>query len=165
MTGYSRILAAGVLFVAFNAAAAADWPTKPVRVMVPLAAGGAADTIGRVFAASLSAALGQQFFLENRVGAGGALATEAVARSEPDGYTLMVSGMPFHVMSPIMNKNANFDPIRDFSHIAYFGGTPIVLVVHPSLGVKTFAEFSPLADGTRGLIDYVSPGVGTVGNM
>jgi len=146
-------------------AAAVDWPTKPVRVVVPLAAGGAADTIGRVFAASLSTAFRQQFFVENRVGAGGVLGTEAVARSEPDGYTLMVSGMPFHVLSPVMNPNVTFDPIRDFTHIAYFGGTPIVLVVHPSLGVKTFVEFLALADGTGGGLDYVSPGLGTVGNM
>jgi tripartite-type tricarboxylate transporter receptor subunit TctC len=146
-------------------AAAADWPTKPVRVIVPLAAGGAADTIGRAFAASLSAAFGQQFFIENRVGAGGLLGTEATAHAEPDGYTLMVSGMPFHVLSPVMNQNVAFDPIRDFTHIAYFGGTPIVLAVHPSLGIKTYAEFSALAGATGGGLDYVSPGVGTVGNM
>src|SRR5712691_10602403 len=97
--------ALAVVLLTGASAAAADWPTKPVRVVVPLAAGGAADTIGRVFAASLSAAFGQQFFVENRVGAGGMTGTESVARAEPDGYTLMVSGMPFHVLAPAMNKN------------------------------------------------------------
>jgi tripartite-type tricarboxylate transporter receptor subunit TctC len=161
------IIAAGALafHVCDPPAIAADWPSRPVRIIVPLAAGGAADTIGRTFAVALSTALGQQFVIENRVGAGGIVGTEAVARSDPDGYTLMVSGMPFHVLAPVMNKNVTFDPMRDFTHIAYFGGTPIVLVVHTSLGVKTFSDFSALAEAKTGGIAYVSPGVGTVGNM
>lgn len=162
-----RLLSSGaaVLWALAFGAAGAEWPSKPVRIIVPIAAGGAADMIGRVFAAHLSTSLGQQFFVENRGGGGGLTGTEFVARSEPDGYTLMVSGMPFHVLAPAMNRNASFDPVRDFTHIAYFGGTPIVVVVHPSLGAKTFAEFSALADGKNGAVDYVSPGIGSVGNV
>ena len=145
-------------------AAAADWPTKPIRLVVPTSAGGAGDLMGRTFANALAPALGQQFVIDNRPGAGGAIATEAMVRVEPDGYTLMVSGLPYHVLGPAMNPNAGFDPIRDFTHIAFFGGSPMVLVVHPSLGVQNFAQLSAVAGSSTGL-DYVSPGFGTVGNM
>lgn len=144
---------------------AAEWPTKPIRLVVPSSAGGAADLMGRTFATALNALLGQQFVIDNRPGAGGMIATEAVARAEPDGYTLMVSGLPYHVLGPAMNANVTFDPVRDFTHIAYFGGSPIVLVVHPSLRANTYRDFSALAAKDKAGLDYVSPGLGTVGNV
>jgi tripartite-type tricarboxylate transporter receptor subunit TctC len=146
-----------------SAALAAEWPSKAVRVVVPFAAGGAADTIGRLYTDALTAAFGKQFYIENRVGGGGLLGTEAVARAEPDGLTLMVSGIPTHVLGPAMNKNVGFDPMRDFTHIAYFGGTPNVLVAHPSLGVASYRDFLALARDAGG-IEYVSAGFGTMGN-
>jgi tripartite-type tricarboxylate transporter receptor subunit TctC len=146
-----------------SAALAAEWPSKPVRLVVPFAAGGAADTIGRLYAEALGAAFGKPFYVENRVGGGGLLGTEAVARAEPDGLTLMVSGIPTHVLGPAMNKNVGFDPMRDFTHIAYFGGTPNVLLAHPSLGVTTYQDFLALAREAKG-IEYVSAGFGTMGN-
>src|SRR5262245_31810860 len=94
------LAAASVLLLASGAAAASDWPTKPVRVIVSYAAGGANDLLGRVFAEALSKSLGQQFFVENRTGGGGLIGTEAVARAAPDGYTLQISGMPSHVLAP-----------------------------------------------------------------
>ncbi len=142
---------------------AADWPAKPVRVIVPFAAGGAADTQGRLYAEALSAAFGKQFIVENRTGGGGLIAAEMVARAAPDGYTLIVSGIPIQVLAPAMNKNVDYDPMRDFTHIAYFGGTPNVLVVHPALGVNTYRDFVALAHQPEG-IDYVSAGLGTMGN-
>jgi tripartite-type tricarboxylate transporter receptor subunit TctC len=145
------------------AAAAADWPSRPVRVIVPFAAGGAADVIGRAFTGVLSATFKQHFFVENRAGGGTILGTESVARSEPDGYTLGVSGMPSLVLAPVLNKSASFDPMRDFTHIAYFGGTPIAIVVHPSLNARTFRELSLLAENQA--VEYVSPGFGSVGNV
>jgi tripartite-type tricarboxylate transporter receptor subunit TctC len=154
-----------LLLIGPSAGKAADWPTKPIRLVVPSSAGGAADLIGRTFATALAPALGQQFVIDNRPGAGGAIATEAMVRAEPDGYTLMVSGLPYHVLGPAMNPNVTFDPIRDFTHIAFFGGSPLVLVAHPSLGVKNFAELKALAAASATGIDYVSPGFGTVGNM
>ena len=157
--------ALAVLLVASSPASAAEWPAKPIRLVVPSSAGGAADLMGRTFATALAPALGQQFVIDNRPGAGGAIATEAVARAEPDGHTLMVSGLPYHVLGPAMNPNVTFDPIRDFSHVAYFGGSPLVLVVHPSLGVTSFAQLSALVTGNKAGIDYVSPGLGTVGHM
>ncbi len=147
-------------------AAAADWPTKPVRIVVAYAAGGANDLLARVFAEQLSQAFGQQFFVENRTGGGGLIGTEAVARSEPDGYTLMASGMPSHVLAPVMNsKNANFDPVRDFTHIAYLGGPPNVFVVHASSPVKSFRELLALMRSQPSGVEYVSPSIGSVGNM
>src|SRR5437762_968342 len=132
-----------------SAALAAEWPSKAVRVVVPFAAGGAADTIGRLYTDALTTAFGKQFYIENRVGGGGLVGTEAVARAEPDGLTLMVSGIPTHVLGPAMNKNVGFDPMRDFTHIAYFGGTPNVLVAHPSLGVASYRDFLALARDAR----------------
>jgi tripartite-type tricarboxylate transporter receptor subunit TctC len=143
---------------------AADWPAKPVRVIVPFAAGGAADAQGRLYADALSAAFGKQFIVENRTGGGGLIAAEMVARAAPDGYTLIVSGVPIQVLAPAMNKNVGYDPMRDFTHIAYFGGTPNVLVVHPGLGPSTYRDFVALARARSDGIDYVSAGVGTMGN-
>ena len=143
------------------AARATDWPTRPVRIIVPFAAGGAAD---RLYADALSAAFGKQFIIENRTGGGGLIAAEMVAHAAPDGYTLIVSGIPIQVLAPAMNKNVGYDPMRDFTHIAYFGGTPNVLVVHPALGVKTYRDFVALARAQPDSIDYVSAGVGTMGN-
>ena len=157
---------AGALWLGVaGAAAAADWPTKPVRVVVAYAAGGANDLLGRVFAEQLSQSLGQPFIVENRTGGGGLIGTEAVARAAPDGYTLIVSGMPSHVLAPAMNRNAGFDPVRDFTHIAYLGGPPNVFAVHSSSPAKTFRELIDLAHKEPGAVEYVSPSVGSVGNM
>lgn len=145
--------------------AAAEWPDKPVRVIVPYSAGGANDLLGRVFAEQLSKTFGQQFFVENRTGGGGLIGTTEAARAAPDGYTLIISGMPSHVLAPAMNKNASFDPIKDFTHIAYLGGPPNVFVVHPSLGVNSFKELLALMKNTPDGIQYVSPSIGSVGNM
>jgi tripartite-type tricarboxylate transporter receptor subunit TctC len=155
-------LAAVALFP--GAAAAQAWPERPVRIVVPFSAGGAADTFGRFYADALGAAFGKQFYVENRAGAGGLIATADVARAAPDGYRLMVSGIPTHVLGPAMNKNAGFDPMRDFSHIAFFGGAPNAFVVHPAFGARSFAEFMARAKSDSAGVEYVSAGVGTVGN-
>ena len=143
--------------------AAAGWPEKPVRIVVAYVAGGATDLVGRVYAQELSRIFGQQFYVENRAGGSGTVGTEFVARSPPDGYTLDISGMPSHVLSPPMN-GAGFDPMKDFTHIAYLGGPPNVFVVHPSLGVATFADLLALMRRTPEGLQYVSPGIGSVGN-
>jgi tripartite-type tricarboxylate transporter receptor subunit TctC len=163
--------AAFAMIIAFAAtmgchgAARAEWPDKPVRVIVAYAAGGANDLLGRVFADQLSKTFGQSFFVENRTGGGGMIATEAVARAAPDGYTLQVSGLPSHVLAPIMTKSTSVDPIKDFTHIAYLGGPPNVFVVHPSLGVNSFRELLALMKREKDGMQYVSPNVGAVGNM
>ncbi|HEY4403933.1 MAG TPA: tripartite tricarboxylate transporter substrate binding protein [Xanthobacteraceae bacterium] len=163
MQGLLALCFAGGLALPLAAAGAADWPVK-LRVIVPFAAGGAADAQGRLYGDALSAAFGKQFIIENRTGGGGLIAAEAVARAAPDGYTLLVSGIPIQVLAPAMNRNVGYDPMRDFTHIAYFGGTPNVLVTHPSLGVKSYRELVALARAQPDSIDYVSAGVGTMGN-
>jgi tripartite-type tricarboxylate transporter receptor subunit TctC len=157
---------AAALFLAFGPgpAKAAEWPVKTVRVIVPYGAGGAADTLGRLFSDHLGAAFGQPFVVENRAGAGGLVGTEAAAKSPPDGYTFVLAGMSNIVLVPAMNKNAGLDPVRDFTHIAYFGGAPNIFVVHPSLGVRSFGEFTTWAKASES-VQYVSPGVGSVGNL
>lgn len=147
-------------------AEAAEWPAKPVRIVVAYAAGGANDLLARVFAEQLSGAFRQQFFVENRTGGGGLIADEAVARSEPDGYTLISSGLPSHVLAPAMNpRNATFDPMRDFTHIAYLGGPPNIFVVHASSPLKSFRDLIAFARRAPNGVEYVSPSLGSVGNV
>jgi tripartite-type tricarboxylate transporter receptor subunit TctC len=160
-----------VLFCAFAAiaaspwlAAAADWPAKPVKIIVAYSAGGANDLLARTFGERLSEALGQQFVIENRTGGGGLIGGEAVARADPDGYTLMASGMPSHVIAPAMNQ-ARFDPVRDFTHIAYLGGPPNVFVVHESLPIASFKDLLAMMRSKPEGVEYASPNVGSVGNM
>jgi tripartite-type tricarboxylate transporter receptor subunit TctC len=163
-----RRIALGALVLAAALAVppahAADWPAKPVKVIVAYSAGGANDLVARVFSEKLSEAFGQQFVVENRTGGGGLIGGEATARADPDGYTLMTSGMPSHVIAPAMNP-ARFDPVHDFTHIAYFGGPPNVFVVHESSPVRSFKELLALARGNPAGIEYASPNVGSVGNL
>jgi tripartite-type tricarboxylate transporter receptor subunit TctC len=158
-------LAVSACTLSISAASAAEWPAKAVRIVVPFAAGGAADVVSRLVADSLGVALGQQFVVDNRAGGGGIVAAQAVARAEPDGYTLMQIGMSSHVVAPAISRNPGFDPVRDFSHIAFIGGAPTVILVHPSLGVRSFREFLTLARAKPDGIQYVSAGTGTSGHM
>jgi tripartite-type tricarboxylate transporter receptor subunit TctC len=144
-------------------AQAQNWPTRPVKIIVPFAPGGAADTLGRIIAEPLSAAFHQQFYVENRGGAGGLIGAAAVAAAAPDGYTFVVSGVASHVIAPAISPNPGFDPIRDFTHIAYLGGPPVVLIVHPSLGVGSYKDFLAYAKRSPQPLDYISPGTGTHG--
>ena len=143
------------------------WPAKPVRVVVPFAAGGTADTLGRIVTNKLSESLGQSFVIENRPGAGGVSGSDLVAKSAPDGYTLVVSGIASHVIAPVLAQSAKFpfDPVRDFTHIALFGGPPSVFAVHPSLPFKTLREFVAYAKAHPGTLNYGSPGNGTQGHL
>jgi tripartite-type tricarboxylate transporter receptor subunit TctC len=158
-------LAASILALSATGAPGADWPAGRGRIVVPFAAGGAADVVSRLVADSLGTAFGQQFVVENRPGGGGIVAAQYVARSDADGYTLMQVGMSSHVVSPAMSKNPGFDPVRDFTHIAFIGGSPTVILVHPSLGVRSFKDFLALAKARPGGIEYVSAGTGTSGHM
>jgi tripartite-type tricarboxylate transporter receptor subunit TctC len=109
--------------------------------------------------------MGQQFVVENRGGAGGLIGSAAVAKSPPDGYTFVISSIATHVIAPITVSNAGYDPIRDFTHVAFAGGPPTVIVAHPSLGVKSFKELVALLKSRAEPMDYVSPGPGTLGNL
>ncbi len=154
---------AALLGLAVGHAHAQAWPDKPVRIIAPFAPGGAADTLGRLIADQLTTTFKQQFFVENRGGAGGIVGALAGAQAAPDGYTLVVSSIASNVISPVFNANVGYDGIKDFTHIAYLGGPPSAMVVHPKLGVKTFQEFVALARKAKEPITYISPGTGSHG--
>ena len=146
------------------AARAADWPTRPIRIIAPSTPGGAADMFARLLCEQFSETLHERCFVENRAGAGGLIGTAATAQAAPDGYTLTTSSTAYHVIAPVVNPNPGFDPLKDFTHIAYVGGPPNVFVVNPALGVRSLADLVAL--GRRGqAIDYVSPGSGTLGQL
>ena len=140
-------------------AATANWPERTVRVVVPYAAGGSADTLGRLVAGHLQTVFKQPFVIDNRAGAGGTIGSHQVAKSPPDGYTLVVSGIGSHVIAPVQTKAYN--PVTDFTHIAMFGGPPSVLAVHPSLGVNDVRELVAYAKQHKDGVSWGSPGSGT----
>ena len=158
-------LAIAAALAAWTPLQAQEWPAKPVKIIAPFAPGGTADTLGRLVAIKLTESLGQQFLVENRPGAGGLLGSEMVARAVPDGYTLVVSGVASHVVAPALNPNLSFDPIRDFTHIALFGGPPDVLVVSNPTPAKTLAEFIAYGKANPGRLSYATPGIGTHGHL
>ena len=158
-----RALVGLLLVLVFHAAQA--WPDKPVKIIVPFAPGGSADTLGRLVAQKLAEQLKASFVVENRPGAGGALASDLVAKAAPDGYTLVVSGIASHVIAPLLPNGTPYDPVRDFRHIALFGGPPAVLAVHPSVKAKDLREFVLLAKSKPGALSYGSPGNGTQGQL
>src|SRR5438876_2703868 len=119
---------------------AQTWPQRTVKVIVPYTAGGITDTQARIVAERLSVALGQQFIVENRVGAGGAIAAEFVAKSTADGYTLFFSGTTQLSTLPLVQK-VNYDPLKDFAPISILGTNPLVLGVHISVPTTTLKEF------------------------
>jgi tripartite-type tricarboxylate transporter receptor subunit TctC len=144
--------------------ASAAWPAKPVRVIAPFLPGGSADTLGRLVSAKLTESLGQNFVVENRAGAGGVVGSDSVAKSAPDGYTLLVSGVASHVVAPVISR-VPYHPLKDFTHIALIGGPPAVLAVHPSLPAKDLKGFIALAKSKPGQLTYGSPGNGTQGHL
>lgn len=157
-------------FAAFLAAAllpglaAAQWPAKPVRLVVPLSAGGFADVPARILAPRLSAQLGRQVYVENRPGAGGTMGSDAVAKAEADGHTFLFTGTP-HVISPWLYKSLPYDALKDFAPVARVASGPYALVVNPQLGVATVAELVAAAKARPGEIDYASSGNGSAQHL
>jgi tripartite-type tricarboxylate transporter receptor subunit TctC len=140
-------------------ALAQDYPTRPVRIVIPLSPGGTTDVPGRIIAQKLSETLGQQFFVENRAGAGGTIGSDYVAKSRPDGYTLLLTASPF-VIAPHVYKTMPYDTLADFAPVIRIATGPYVLVVHPSLGVNSVKELIALAKKEPGKIDFASSGNG-----
>lgn len=141
----------------------ATWPKKPVRIVVPYAAGGSADTLGRAIALHLQTVFKQPFVIDNRAGGAGTIGSVQVAKSPPDGYTLVVSGIGSHIIAPVEIKTIN--PMADFTHIAMLGGPATVLVVNPSVQANTVKEFVALAQQQQGGLSWGSPGQGTHGDL
>ncbi len=148
---------AALAFEAFGQA----YPTKPVRVIVPYPPGGGNDILGRLFAARLGDRLGQPFVVENRPGAGTMVGTEAAAKSPPDGYTILLSSIATHALSPNLYSRVPYDPVKDFSPITLLGIAPTVLVVYKDLPATNLAELIAAAKAKPGDLAYASGGNGT----
>ena len=162
--GFTKLAVASVVAV-FAAAVAQgqQYPTKPVRVIVPFAPGGGSDITARQFSAKLSEFLGQQFVVDNRGGAGGLIGMELTARAPADGYAIMMMSGSFSATSAL-NKPA-FDPINNIVAVAEFGFTPFVLTVHPSIPAKTTKEFIALARNTPGGLAFANTGIGSLTHL
>lgn len=157
------LLAAAAVFVSC-CVAAQPYPSRPVRIVVPLSAGGFADTPARLLAPRLSEQLGRQFFVENRPGAGGTIGADFVAKSPPDGYNLLLTGTP-HVISPWLYPKLQYDPLNDFAQIALVASGPYALVVHAQVPAQSVSELIGLAKAQPGKIDFASSGNGSAQHL
>ena len=156
-----RLLSGALALVLLGLPADAQtWPAKPLRVIVPIGAGSSVDLVARIVCEQLSDQLGQPIIVENRPGAGQTLGAAAVARAEPDGYTLLVNSSA-HTIGPALYPNAGYHPARDFVAVAPLGATPFVLVVPPERGFRTAADLVSAAKAKPGAFNYSSPGVGS----
>ena len=154
------LLAGAPLALPF-AAQAQDYPVKPIRLIVPFAPGGSSDTVSRLVAQKLSAALGQQVVLENRAGAGGNIGMDAVAKAAPDGYTLLFAAGSAAINVSLYDRMP-FDPLKDLVPVSHVCNVNGILVVHPSVPARTLKEFIDLARSRPDAINYASAGSGTV---
>src|SRR5712671_3746868 len=145
-------------------ALAQDYPLRPVRIIVPSPPAGGTDIVGRVLADHFSKALGQQFFVENKPGAGNLIGIEAAARSAPDGYTLLMTASTL-ALNSVLYKKVPYDPIRDFAPITLAATAPNILIVNTALPARTLTEFMALARQKPGQLSYGTPGVGTSPHM
>ncbi len=144
---------------------AAEWPTRPVRIVNTFAVGGTADVLARMVADQLSSAFGQQFFVETRAGAAGVIGVQSVAHSEPDGYNLVITTLSLLTIGPITNPKIGYDPLRDLTNIAYIAGSPIVFVVNASGGVKTLQDLIALQKKSDKPLTFSSSGIGSNGQL
>ena len=166
MKTISAAIAALLLSAAGIAAASAqdNYPSRPVKIMIAFPVGGLLDTVSRVVGEKLSQQLGQQFVIEARPGAGGTIATQAVAKAEPDGYTLMMIN-DNHALNPSVFKNIPYDSLKDFAPVGFVGSTPLVLAVHPSVPAKDVKSLVAIAKEKPGAITYASVGVGSASHL
>jgi tripartite-type tricarboxylate transporter receptor subunit TctC len=155
------LVAAAVVAGAARAASAQAYPTHPVTIIVPFAAGGGNDIMARLIAQHMGRALGEQFVIENRAGAGGTIGARAVAKAAPDGYTLMVGHSGVFGVAPALYADPGYEPRRDFAPIGLIASYQQILVVHPSVPVRSVADLIALARKEPGKITYATAGVGS----
>lgn len=160
-----RQLCAGLVMLTVTTAALAAFPDKPLKLIVPFPPGGAADVMARGMAQYLGQDLGQQIIIENKAGAGGALAAEMVARAPADGYTLLFGTLSIHAIVPAMSAKLRYDPQKDFAPIALTHTAPRVLVVSSALNIKTVAELIALAKKEPKRVTYGSAGIGSANHL
>jgi tripartite-type tricarboxylate transporter receptor subunit TctC len=155
----------GMSLLSQPARAADQWPARPVKLIVPFAAGGTTDILARVVAAKLSEEYGQQFIVENKTGAGGNIAADFVAKAEPDGYTFLFTIQGPLVTAPLLSKNLGYDPAKDLAPVTLVATSPNVLVVDPKLGANTLADFVRIAKEKKGELNYGSVGNGSASHL
>jgi len=154
-----------VLAATSGLAAAQAWPTRPVRIVAPYAAGGPIDISARLIAAKLQESLGQPVVVENRPGAGGNLGVDYVAKSAPDGHTVVVGAIATHAINPTLMGSVPYDPIKDFRHVALMVQVPNVLIVNLELPAKNVGELVALAKARPGRLDFASGSTGSTGHL
>ena len=163
-TAWLLMLAAAAT-AAPGAVNAQAYPTRTIRMIVPFPSGGGSDTMGRVVGQKLAERLGQQVVIDNRPGAGGSIGADAVAKAPPDGYTLLLGSTSEVVQYPNVNPKVAYSPTRDFAPVSFVGTVPLVLVVHPSLPVKSVKELIALARSRPGEINFSSAGNGSTTHL
>ena len=150
-----------VWLLAASAAHSQDYPTRPITLIVPYAAGGGNDVMARIVAEKMSRTLGQQIVIENKGGAGGSIATRQVAKSAPDGYTLGLGGTGTHAINPTLYPNVGYDPRKDFTPVGLIATSALVVLVNNAIDAKTIPELIALAKRDPGKLTYASAGVGS----
>lgn len=160
-----RACVLGALLGAPAIVAAQDFPARPVRMVVPFAAGGVSDIIGRVLAVRLQDHFGQPVVVDNRGGAGGSIGSDLVARAQPDGYTILLGSNGTHAIVPYLYKRLPYDPVKDFTPIGMVAITPTVLAVNPDLPARSVKELLALARTRPGQLAFGSSGVGSTSHL
>jgi tripartite-type tricarboxylate transporter receptor subunit TctC len=158
--GYAAGMTLGALLYPVDAPAQNPYPSRPLRMIIPAGTGGGVDTVARLVGAQLSAALGQPVVMENRPGAGTMLASEATAKSAPDGYTLLMATSS-HAINASLHTNLRYDPVADFTAVSFVATLPFLLVVHPSVPARSAAELIALARRHPGKLYFASAGAGS----
>jgi tripartite-type tricarboxylate transporter receptor subunit TctC len=161
----TALLGLGGSLLLIGVSGAADYPSRPIKLVVAYAAGGPTDVQGRLIAEYLTRDLKQSVFVENKAGAQGAIGAEAVAHAEPDGYTLLFTASSVLELNPILYKNLSYDPDRELRVIAIVTDQPSIMVVHPSVPAKSIAEFVAYAKQNPGKLNFGSAGTGGVGHL
>src|SRR5438874_7515959 len=159
-----KLLLSLLLLVAGNAFAQ-SWPTKPLRVIVTFAPGGSSDIVARLIAVPRQAELGQTIIVDNKPGAGGTIGALEAARAAPDGYTLLLANSSPISISPAMQDEPRYDPVKSFTHVAYIGSVANVFVVHPGVPAKTLPELIAWIKSQPNPVNYGSGGIGSIGHI
>lgn len=159
---FTAAMMAGLLI---SGAVHAEYPDRPIRMLLPFSAGGGGDTLGRILAERFAAELKQPVIVENKPGAGGTIGIAAVARSAPDGHTITIGGMTTHVLSPLVYQNLPYDPIKSFTSLGAIGNSAIIVVANNNFPANNVAELRKLADSRKEPVQYASWGVGSTGHF
>ena len=163
--GFLGVMAAAASFNGFAADAAAGYPARPIRMLVPNAPGSSVDTLSRIIGNKMSEVIGQQLVIDNRAGAGGIVGMELAKNAAPDGYTLISATTAASTVAVLLQKNPSFDPLKDYDYVSQFAVTANVLVVHPSQPVKSVRELVDLAKSKAGQLNMASAGAGSQSHL